>query len=174
MKTLIKKIIPRQLLSQYHKFMARFASFYYGNPSRKMIVIGVTGTNGKSTTVELIARVLEGGGHKVGFTSTVAFKVADKEWLNNKKMTMLGRFQLQKLLYRMVKTDCKYAVIETSSQGIDQYRHVGINYDYAVFTNLTPEHLEAHGGFNKLQKSQRKNCFNIFLKCQVKNTVVRN
>lgn len=152
----IKKIIPANLLSQYHKMLALLANAAYGRPSEKMIVIGVTGTNGKSTTVSLIAKVLEEAGHKVGATSTAIFKIAAKEWLNDKKMTMLGRFQLQKLLREMVRVGCRYAVIETSSQGIDQYRHLGINYDVCVFTNLTPEHIEAHGGFANYKKAKLK------------------
>lgn len=152
----IKKLIPRGLLRQYHKALAILSSFVYGNPSEELIVIGVTGTNGKTTTVNLIARALESNGAKVGLTSTANFKVAEKEWLNDKKMTMLGRFQLQKLLREMINAGCKYAVIETSSQGIEQYRHLGINYDYLVFTNLTPEHIEAHGGFENYKNAKLK------------------
>jgi UDP-N-acetylmuramoyl-L-alanyl-D-glutamate--2,6-diaminopimelate ligase len=156
MKALIKKLIPKSILQIYHKFLAKLAALIYGNPSEKMIVIGVTGTNGKTTTVKLIARALEAGGFKVGFTSTAEFKIADKEWLNDKKMTMLGRFQLQKLLKEMLKAGCQYAVVETSSQGVEQFRHLGINYDYAVFTNLTPEHIEAHGGFENYKNAKGK------------------
>ncbi len=136
--------------------MALFGEFIYGSPSNKMIVIGVTGTNGKSSTVAIIAKVLEAGGYKVGALSTVYFKVADKEILNNKKMTMLGRFQLQKYLKAMVDAGCQYAIVETSSQGVEQFRHLGINYDYAIFTNLTPEHIEAHGGFENYKKAKGK------------------
>ena len=154
MKTLLKKFLPSFLIGWYHKFLAYFAMCWHNNPSNKLIVIGVTGTNGKSTTVNLIAKILEAGGNKVGFTTTANFKVADLEWLNDKKMTMLGRFQTQKLLSQMVKAGCQYAIIETSSEGIKQYRHIGINYDIAVFTNLTPEHLEAHGGFENYKKAK--------------------
>jgi len=154
LKTIIRKVVPESLINLYHKYLALLSSTIYGNPSEKMIVIGVTGTNGKSTTVNLIAKCLESGGYKVGLTSTVNFKVAEKEWLNNKKMTMLGRFQLQKLLKQMVEAGCRYAIIETSSQGIVQSRHLGINYDYAVFTNLTPEHIEAHGGFENYKNAK--------------------
>jgi UDP-N-acetylmuramoyl-L-alanyl-D-glutamate--2,6-diaminopimelate ligase len=154
MKAFLKKITPTFLIDFYHKRLAVFASFYHGSPSEEMIVIGVTGTNGKSTTVDLITEVLESNDARVGSTSTVKFKVADKVWLNDKKMTMLGRFQLQKLLKQMVKAGCKYAVIEVSSEGIKQFRHIGINFDYAVFTNLTPEHLESHGSFENYQKAK--------------------
>lgn len=156
MLSLIKKFVPPFALNQYHKAMAIAANLVYGRPSEKMIVIGVTGTNGKSSTVSLIAKILEEAGHKVGAASTVLFKVAEKEWLNDKKMTMLGRFQLQKLLKQMVDAGCAYAVVETSSQGIEQFRHLGIHYDICVFTNLTPEHIEAHGGFDNYKKAKLK------------------
>lgn len=136
--------------------LARIAALIYRNPSRELIVIGVTGTNGKSTTVNLISRILEQAGAKTGFTTTINFKVGDKEWLNDTKMTMPGRFRLQKMLRDMVKAGCVYAVIETSSQGLDQHRHLGVEYDAAVFTNLAPEHLEAHHGFENYKKAKGK------------------
>lgn len=156
LKSWLKKIIPASWLLFYHKGLALGAAFFYRFPSEKLIVIGVTGTNGKSTVVNFIARLLEGDGVKTGLTSTVNFKIGEKEWLNDKKMTMLGRFQLQKMLRQMVRAGCRYAVIETSSQGIEQFRHLGINYDVAVFTNLTPEHIEAHGGFENYKKAKGK------------------
>ena len=154
MKQLVKKFLPAFILSWYHKILALFAMILYGFPSNKLTVIGVTGTNGKSTTVNLIGKILEESGLKVGWASTANFKIAEKEWLNDKKMTMLGRMQTQKFLSQVVKAGCQYAIIETSSEGIKQYRHWGINYDAAVFTNLTPEHLEAHGGFENYKKAK--------------------
>lgn len=156
MLRIIRQFIPASLLSFYHQSLAVLADFYYGRPSEKLIVIGVTGTNGKTTTVSLIAKILEEAGFKVGAASTAIFKIADKEWLNDKKMTMLGRFALQKMLSDMARAGCKYAVIETSSQGIEQFRHLGIHYDICVFTNLTPEHIEAHGGFDNYKKAKLK------------------
>ena len=156
MKTLLKKILPKSFISLYHKTLAVLAAFVYRFPSENMIVVGVTGTNGKSSTVELIAKALESGGAKVGAASTVKFKIAAKEKLNDKKMTMLGRFQLQKMLKQMVEADCRYAVIEVSSEGIKQFRHLGINFDYAVFTNLTPEHIESHGSFDNYKRAKAK------------------
>ncbi len=156
MKNTIKKFIPEFIILFYHWLLARLAALVYSYPSNKLIVIGVTGTNGKSTVVNLIAKVLEGAGYKIGLASTYNFKDGEKEWLNNKKMTMLGRFQLQNFLSRLVRNGCQYAVIETSSEGIRQYRHVGINYDIAVFTNLTPEHIETHGSFENYKKAKGK------------------
>ena len=152
----IKQFIPAPALLVYHKALAILADFYYGSPSKKLIVIGVTGTNGKTTTVSLIAKVLEEAGFKVGAASTAIFKIAGEEMLNDKKMTMLGRFALQKLLAKMVAAGCDYAVIETSSQGVEQFRHIGIHYDVCVFTNLTPEHIEAHGGFDNYKQAKLK------------------
>ena len=154
MKRLLKQLIPSVVFDRYHYALAKLAAFLYGNPSEKMIVIGVTGTNGKSTVCAMIARIFTQAGFRVGLASTVLFRVANEEWLNDTKMTMLGRMQLQRLLRRMVRAQCAYAVVETSSEGIKQYRHVGVRYDVAVFTNLTPEHLESHGGFEKYKNAK--------------------
>ncbi len=152
----LRRVIPKPALQAYHWLLANLAAAWYGYPSRRMIVVGVTGTNGKTTAANLIAAVLEAGGEKVGLTTTVNFRIAGKEKVNKMKMTMPGRFFLQRMLARMEKAGCRYAVIETSSQGLDQFRHVGIDYDIAVFTNLTPEHIEAHGGFENYKAAKLK------------------
>lgn len=168
LKTLLKKFIPPFILDWYHRALAALGAFVYGYPSKKLTVIGVTGTNGKSTTAYFIAKILDSAGYKTGITSTALFKIADREWLNDKKMTMLGRFQLQRMLRDMVRAGCQYAIIETSSEGIAQHRHRGINYDVAVFTNLTPEHLEAHGGFEQYKQAKGE------LFAMVQKTIVVN
>lgn len=152
-KKIIKKILPNEFISIYHKSLAILANYLYGEPSNDLVVIGVTGTNGKSTVVNIISHILEKAGYKVGHTSTVSFKIGDKVWLNDRKMTMIGRMGLQKILKNMKREECRYVIVETSSEGIKQFRHIGVNYDVLVFTNLTPEHLEAHGGFENY-----KNC----------------
>ena len=156
MKKILKKIIPKPVLRFYHWFLACLSAFVYGYPSRKMIVIGVTGTAGKSTVVNLLCDILEQAGFKVGITTTFNFKIAGKEEVNEKKMTMLGRFSLQRLLKQMLNAGCQYAIIETTSQGIRQYRHLGINYDVGIFTNLSPEHIESHGSFEKYRKAKQE------------------
>jgi len=144
----------RRLIPSYHFILNWLAAAYYHHPSQQLIVMGVTGTTGKTTSVFLIAEVLRAAGYKVGYTSTAMFSDGQKDWLNDKKMTMVGRFFTQRLLRQMVNNGCHYAIIETTSQGILQYRHRFINYDIAVFTGLYPEHIEAHGGFDNYRRAK--------------------
>ncbi len=170
LKKILKKLIPESVLNFYHKSLAILASIVYLFPSRKLVVIGVTGTKGKSTVANMIWKVLQSNGLVTGMTTTANFRIADEEWINDTKMTMQGRFRLQKLLRRMVKAGCTHAVVETSSEGIKQFRHLGISYDMAVFTNLTPEHIESHGSFEnyKLAKAE------LFKKLKGKGTIIVN
>jgi len=154
MKRLLKKLIPNFVFNLYHWKLAFLGALIYGFPSRKLIVIGVTGTKGKTTTCNLIAQILNGAELKTGMATTVNFRIGEDEWINESKMTMLGRFGLQKLLRQMVAKGCKYAVIETSSEGILQHRHRFIDYSIAVFTNLSPEHIERHGSFEKYREAK--------------------
>lgn len=155
-KYLLPDFVFKRIQPIYHFSLAFLAAFFYGFPSTKMTVIGVTGTKGKTTTCNLITQILNSAGYKTGMATTVNFRIGDHEWINKTKQTMLGRFELQKLLARMKREGCKYAVIETSSEGILQYRHRFIDYDVAVFTNLTPEHLERHGSFENYQRAKVK------------------
>lgn len=155
--SLVRLLSELPLLSRvYHFSLALLAALRYGFPSRKLVVIGVTGTKGKTTTCSLIANILSAAGYKTGLLTTLNYRIGDREWVNDTKQTMPGRFGLQKLLRRMVKEGCKYAIIETSSEGILQYRHKFINYQIAVFTNLSPEHIERHGSFPKYRAAKVK------------------
>ena len=173
MKELIKKFIPDFLLGFYHYSLVLISAFLYGFPSRKMTIIGVTGTSGKSTVVELTARIFEealrqrlrlsgsaerpqGKQFKIASLSSIKFKIGDKEWENRLKMTMPGRMKLQRFLRQAVKVGCEYVVLEVTSEGIKQFRHKFIDFDVAVLTNLSPEHIEAHGGFKKYRKAKAK------------------
>ncbi len=161
-KESFKKIIPSFLLNFYHYVLAFAGAVFFGFPSNKLIVIGVTGTSGKSTVVDFITRILEEpfdsaqgkAGNKVASTSSVRFKIGEKEWSNKLKMTMPGRFMMQKFLWQAVKEGCNYAVLEVTSEGIKQFRHKFIHFDTAVFLNLTLEHIESHGSFEKYRSAK--------------------
>ena len=155
-KKTIKKLTPHFLLHFYHWAWAFFGALIFGFPGRKMKIIGVTGTSGKSTTVDFITRILEENGARVASLSSVRFKIADKEWKNNLKMTMPGRLTIQRFLKDAANAHCQYAVLEVTSEGIKQFRHKFINFDTVVFTNLSPEHIESHGGFEKYRNEKLK------------------
>ncbi|MFH1780866.1 MAG: UDP-N-acetylmuramoyl-L-alanyl-D-glutamate--2,6-diaminopimelate ligase [Candidatus Nealsonbacteria bacterium] len=156
MKEIIKKITPGFLLNWYHWFLAFLGACLYGFPSRNLKVIGVTGTNGKTTVVSLIAEILNEAGFKVASLSGIKFKINEKEWPNLLKMTMPGRFTIQKFFRQAVDAKCQYAVLEVTSEGIKQHRHRFINFDTAVFTNLSQEHIEAHHGFENYRREKAK------------------
>jgi UDP-N-acetylmuramoyl-L-alanyl-D-glutamate--2,6-diaminopimelate ligase len=168
---ILKKYIPKKafkaLQPAYHFFMAWLSAVCCGRPSEKLIVIGVTGTTGKTTVVYLTAKILEQAGYKTGYTSTAMFNDGQKEWLNDKKMTMAGRFFTQRMLRKMLRNKCQYAIIETTSEGVKQYRHRFINYDILVFTGLYSEHIESHGSFEKYKEAKGK-LFAHLKKCKTK------
>jgi len=155
-KSLIKKFIPKSVLSLYHLILAFLGALIYRFPSKRLKVIGVTGTNGKSTVVEFITKIFEEAGFKTASQSSIRFKVTDKEWPNAFKMTMPGRFFIQKFLRQAADSGCQYAVLEVTSEGIKQYRHRFIYFDIAVFTNLAPEHIESHGSFENYRAAKGK------------------
>ncbi len=149
-----KRLVPPTLRRQYHHLLALLASRWYGRPSRHLAVIGVTGTDGKTTTASLIADVLSASGALVGLSSSAVVQVGGQRQLNETHLTMPGRFKLQQLLRRMVDAGCRYAVIEVSSEGMVQYRQAGIDFDLAVVTNVSPEHIEAHGSFEVYRQAK--------------------
>lgn len=154
LRQIAKKVVPAFLIGWYHYILAFGGALIYCFPSRKLKVIGVTGTNGKSTTVMMICRILEEAGYKVGSVSSIWFKVGQQEKPNPLHMTMPGRFWLQKLMRQMLKNGCRYAVLELTSEGVLQHRHKFIHLDSVVFTNLSAEHIERHGGFENYRAAK--------------------
>lgn len=154
----IQKLIPKKIYKLlqpgYHFLLAVTGVAVYRKPSRKIHVIGVTGTKGKSSTSEFINAVLVASGKKTALLSTIRLKIADNSKPNHYKMTMPGRFVIQKFLSDAVKAGCEYTVIEMTSEGARFYRHLGIELDALIFTNLSPEHIESHGSFEKYKAAK--------------------
>ena len=153
---MIKKYIPKFVFKIYHFLLAFLGSVFYAFPSKKIKVIGITGTNGKSTTAGICFKVLESGGYKVASLSSISFKIGEIEKVNELKMTMPGRFKIQKFLKEAVVNKCDYAIIEVTSEGIEQFRHRFIDFDAVIITNLSKEHLESHGGFENYKRAKGK------------------
>lgn len=155
MKKKLKKILPLWLFDFYRLVKARLAVFFNGFPSEKLLIIGITGTKGKSSTANFIWAGLTAGSIKTGLISTANLKIGSDEFLNKYHMTMPDPFVIHRFLKKCLKAGCQAAIIETTSEGIKQKRHEGINYDILVFTNLTPEHIDAHGSFEKYRQTKQ-------------------
>lgn len=131
----------------YHRIIVLLAAIWYGFPSRKIKVIGITGTKGKSSTVEILNTILEESGYKTALSNTIRFKIGPFSSENLYKMSMPGRFFIQRFIHKAVKNKCDYAIIEMTSQGSLLYRHKHIHMNTFLFTNLSPEHIESHGNY---------------------------
>ncbi|QQG45903.1 MAG: UDP-N-acetylmuramoyl-L-alanyl-D-glutamate--2,6-diaminopimelate ligase [Candidatus Niyogibacteria bacterium] len=155
-----KKIIPAPIFNFlqpfYHRLFSALAVIFYGRPSRKMVVIGVTGTNGKTSAVEFIFQILREADIKAASVSSLYFRIGDEMEKNMLKMTMPGKFFLQKFLRRALNSAATHAVLEITSEGVKQFRHKNIDWDILVLTNITPEHIESHGSFEKYRAAKEK------------------
>lgn len=129
------------------------ASNFYENPSQKLKLIGITGTNGKTTTTTLLYNLFRNFGYKVGLLSTVINKVNDE--IMPATHTTPDALQLNFLLNRMVKSDCSYCFMEVSSHAVVQKRIAGINFAGGIFTNLTHDHLDFHKTFAEYIKAKK-------------------
>ena len=148
-----KKIIPKKIFlfaqPAYHYTLAFLAALWYRFPSRNIFVVVITGTKGKTTTTEIINAILEEAGFATALASTLRFKIGDESLNNTYKMTTPGRFFIQRFLRNAVEKKCDYAILEITSEAARQYRHKFISFDALVFTNLSPEHIESHGSYEK-------------------------
>ncbi len=153
-----KKLIPRKLfrLGQpiYHYTLAFLGAVIYRFPSRHINVVAITGTKGKTSTAEMVNAVLEAAGKKTALAGTLRFKIGDESKNNMYKMTMPGRFFVQKFLRQAVDAGCEYAILEITSEAAVQFRHKFIDFDALIFLNLSPEHIESHGGYENYVKAK--------------------
>jgi UDP-N-acetylmuramoyl-L-alanyl-D-glutamate--2,6-diaminopimelate ligase len=161
----VEKLIPKKLYKigqpVYHYLLTLLGAIKYGFPAKKIRVIGVTGTKGKSTTTEIINSIFEAAGYKTAVSGTIRFKIGDEERPNKFKMSMPGRFFMQKFLYDAVQAQCDFAIVEMTSEGTKQFRHKFIYLNAFIFTNLSPEHIESHGSFEKYKEAKLKIVHNL-------------
>ena len=146
----------QKLKNLYHLFVAIVANLWYGFPSRRLKVIGVTGTDGKTTTTHLIYHILKTAGKKVSMVSSVYAIVGKKEYDIGFHITTPNPFALQKLLKQSIVNGDEYFILETTSHALDQFRVWGINYEVGVVTNITHEHLDYHQTFEDYVKTKAK------------------
>ena len=140
--------------------LAQIAANYYGNPADKLKLIGVTGTNGKTTSVYLLKSILEKAGKKVGLIGTIANHIGEE--VIEAERTTPESLELQELFKRMVDCGCEYCVMEVSSHSLDLDRVYGCKFHSAIFTNLTRDHLDFHKTFEAYYKAK----FKLFERCE--------
>jgi UDP-N-acetylmuramoyl-L-alanyl-D-glutamate--2,6-diaminopimelate ligase len=165
MKDQIKKI-GKQILGKnisiirpfYHGVRSLLANIYHRRPSKDLTVIGITGTKGKTSTTILTGRIMNSLGLKAGYLSTGSISLdgdIQKEFINPQKNTTLDSVKLQQYLAKIRDSGCKFAILEMSSIGLDQRRHLGIKkFDAALVLNMFPEHVEYHGGWENYKKAK--------------------
>lgn len=146
---MIPKKIFMALQPPYHFLLSFLGAIYYGFPSKKINIVGITGTKGKTSTAELTNIILEGAGMKTALGGTLRFKIGEDSKRNLYKMTMPGRFVIQKFIHDAVKANCDWVILEMTSEGVKQFRHKWIELDALIVTNISPEHIESHGSFEK-------------------------
>lgn len=151
----LSQLVPQEIKNLFWHFpQAVLANIFYRFPGRGLVVIGVTGTNGKTTTTKLIAAILAESGKKVAYASTIEYSIAGTVEVNASKFTTSSAWQLQRFLVRAKKAGCTHVVLEISSHALDQKREWGVSYQIAVITNVTREHLDYHETMEKYRQAK--------------------
>lgn len=157
MHHILSRLVPQSVKNiLYHRPFSFMAAVRFGFPGRRLRVIGITGTNGKTTTTQFVAHILEKSGSRIAMASTINFQIGERRWNNASKFTTLSAWKLQRFLRDAVRAGCEYAVIETSSHALDQGRVSGIPYAIAVMTNVTREHLDYHRTMAAYRRAKRQ------------------
>src|SRR3990167_3608836 len=158
----------QKIKNVYHLMRAYAACIYFGFPSKKLTVIGVTGTDGKTTTSHMIYEILKSAGKKVSLISSIHAQIGEKSFDTGFHVTTPDPVALQKFLKKVIDSHSEYLVLEVTSHGLDQNRIFGVDFDFAVLTNITHEHLDYHKSFEnyilakaKLFKSTKVSILNL-------------
>jgi len=160
----VKSGIPLLKVESARKAMAPVSASFFDNPSKKLGIIGVTGTEGKSSTVSFVWQLLRLSGHKAGFISTVQYSLGGDAQANPQHTTTPEAPIIQNYLHEMVENGCEYAVIETNRTG-------NIDFDCGIFMNVTLEHLEFHGTFEQY-RDDKENLFRKLDECGHEKTIL--
>lgn len=143
-----RKVLPKSALAglekSYRKSRAKIISARFGNPARDLRVIAVTGTNGKTTTVNFLNEILKEAGYRTAMFSTANIEIAGKQTVNDTNSTTATVARLQKFFRDAKKADVEFALIEATSHALDQYKFEGVPIEMAIMTNLTQDHLDYH------------------------------
>ena len=152
------RLIPGRVtkiqVADVREAMACAARSYYQQPSAKLKVVGVTGTNGKTTVAFMIKAILEAAGVKTGLMGTVRYEVGDR--VIPAQRTTPESIEVQQMMSQMLKADCQACVMEVSSHALDQKRVHGVEFDVGIFTNLTRDHLDYHGTMENYFTAKKK------------------
>jgi UDP-N-acetylmuramoyl-L-alanyl-D-glutamate--2,6-diaminopimelate ligase len=174
----LQKIVPkpvvRALRPAYHFTLGLLMALVYGFPARKLTVIGVTGTKGKSTTAEMLFAILRAAGHKTALLSTIRFAIEDESEPNRYKMTLQGRGFAQAFMHKARKAGCTHLVIEVTSESVLQYRHLFLNLDGLIVTNIQREHIESHGSFENYVAAKKTIVDTLALSSKPRRVLVTN
>src|SRR5437016_9728146 len=136
--------------------LARAAAAYYRHPSKKLRVIGVTGTNGKTTVAFMVKQIMEAAGVNCGLIGTVRYEIGER--VIPAQRTTPEALEIQQMMAQMLRADCQACGMEVSSHALEQKRVCCVEFDAAVFTNLTQDHLDYHGTMEKYFAA-KKNLF---------------
>lgn len=153
LKRVLQALLPRRvyraILSPYHFLITLVSACWYGFPGKKLMVIGVTGTKGKSSVTEMLFTVLQACGYPAAVAGTIRFAINDESHPNLYKMTLPGHGFIQRFLRDAVRKGAQIAIVEITSESTLQHRHRFLYQNALVFTNLQKEHIESHGSFEK-------------------------
>lgn len=153
----LKNLISQKYINLfYHLPKAMLANIFYGFPTRKLKVIGITGTDGKTTTTNMVYQILKNAGKKASMVSTVNAVIAGKNYDTGFHVTSPDPFTIQKFASQALKSKDEYLILEVTSHALDQFRFWGIIFKVGIITNITHEHLDYHKTFDNYLNSKLK------------------
>lgn len=156
----VRKALPagtvKLLEEKYRRTRGKVISTTYGNPARKLRVIAATGTNGKTTTINFLNEILKEAGYKTAMFSTANIEIAGEKQINDTNSTTATVSRLQKFFARAVKADVEFALVEATSHALDQHKFAGVDFEMAIMTNLTQDHLDYHGSMENYAAAKAK------------------